>query len=60
MIVIVRKRYQIMNRINKWITYSHNLNKIEPFMIPIVQGLCHLDVMLIDHEDKFLKETIEK
>lgn len=49
-----------MDRLNKWITYSHKLGKIEPFMIPIVQGLGRLDVRLIDYEDRFNKVFIEK
>ena len=57
---IVKKRYQIMDRLNKWITYSHKLAKIEPFMVPVVQGLGRLDVKIINYEDRFIKVLIEK
>ncbi len=49
-----------MDRLNKWITYSHNLAKIEQFMIPVVQGLGRLDVRIINYEDRFIKVLIEK
>ncbi len=53
-------------RFSKWVEVSHGLSKIEPFMIPIVQGLGNLDAKLIVEDDRYLKlpktsrDTIEE
>lgn len=44
-----------MDRLNNWINCSLKLSKIDNFMAPILQGLGHLDIKLIDYEDKLLK-----
>ena len=55
-----------MDRLNNWINCSIKLGKIDPFMVPILQGLGRLDIKLIGYEDEFLKlepskkETEEK
>ncbi|GAH80817.1 unnamed protein product, partial [marine sediment metagenome] len=53
-------------RFAKWVKASHGLSKIEPFMIPVAQGLGNLDAKLIVEDDRYLKlpqasrDTIEE
>jgi len=53
-------------RFANWVKASHGLSKIEPFMIPVAQGLGNLDAKLIVEDDRYLKlpqtsrDTIEE
>lgn len=41
------------NRYQMWISFSHAVAKIEPFMVPIVQGLGRLDAWLVFESERY-------
>jgi hypothetical protein len=42
-------------RLKKWIEASIGLSHIEPFMMPVLQGLGSLDCQLIQQDERFLR-----
>ena len=43
------------NREEQWIRASHGLNRVEAFMIPVLQGLGRLDCHLIAQDERFAR-----
>ena len=40
-------------RLNRWVQVSMVFSHVEPFMIPVLQGLGNMDCQLIQQDDRF-------
>ena len=43
----------VTDRLDRWMKTSHSIEKIEPFMVPILQGLGRLDCQLMSDGERY-------